>query len=180
MTLFQRTGSGKSAIWWLLSALILIAGCEEPLPSSDMIDPSLVGYWKLDKNETLRRQTKVLRDAGVLKINQDVFDFKRSFMTFYFTLQLRDDASFTCDMSTFGQNGEFSGYWITEGDSISLMQTHAGMNKKGDKMAGTYDGKNLFLTHERDDVAVPYIFQRSEASVPADAEAQEPLNDDVD
>ncbi len=152
----------RVVLFGLLLTLVC-QGCNEPLPTAQHVDQNLVGSWIMKRDETLRKQKKVFREAGILKINQDVFDFQRNFEMMQFRMELSKDADFTCFMSGVGQSGnDYSGYWKTDGNKISIVQTHEDGKPKPDRMEGTYDENLLYLTHKQNDILVPFIFQRAE------------------
>lgn len=149
---------------WILGVLAIYSGCEEPHPTGDMVDQTLVGKWTLAKEETLRRQNKEFRDSGVFETNQDRFDFEAGFTSVYFDIEMTSDALWTCQMGDFFSSGNFNGYWLTEGNEVRLVQTHEGEKKKSDKMEGTYDDDHLYVTHRvttgGGELSIPYVFNR--------------------
>ena len=145
----------------LLLLLPFLTGCKEPLPDARDVDPNLAGAWAMDRDETQKQQRIMYREAGILKVNQDVFDFNRNFSSVHFNMDLNADASFSCTMGDYVQSGEFSGHWTSdENNKVKIVQTHEGKKRKQDVMNGHFDGERLHMTQQQDEYSIPWIFIR--------------------
>lgn len=134
------------------------------MPTAEHVDQSLLGAWIMERDETFRLQKNALKEAGIIKVNQDEFDFKRNFSSMHSNLDLESDAEWTCSMGDFASSGEFSGYWKTDGKNISVVQTHEERKPKRDIMTGTYDETFLYLNHNQNDIKMPFVFRRMGAA----------------
>ena len=154
----------QHAPYVLLAILFVTSGCAEPIPSSVSVNQALVGSWTMVAEETLLAQIEALRSANLIRNEGDAQEYRRGFEQAYFTLELAEDASFTCAMGSSIESGIFSGYWDTTVDKISIIQTHEGAEKKKDRMDGRVVGDQLHMIHAAQGVKLPYIFERASST----------------
>lgn len=107
-----------------LAMIVSLVGC-----GGDKSDKSAAGIYKLTKlkSDDIEMSAEEMADLFEMDVN--------------FTLELKDDNSFTLDLDFLSEGDNTSGTWKLDGDSLIL-------TAEGDSVPVTYDGKTIVMDVE--------------------------------